>query len=269
VNHSVHTIDPELAGKTQWELGSTWETLARTTVVRIPRRADSPIAAVRLYGELVWGFDFKSIEGTLHVATSWQQETLLHSVPVEGFSSVRSPLLAAVGSIPETPSDTLHYRRFSEQALWVAGNTLRPGQEDQARVWILPLDGGPLQGTDLPCCTSLMQPVADYMIVLGDFGCWSERAQVWLRVFGHDMRQHADLVHRDRYLPESRAQAINFAARPDGSGVLMVWPAARIVEHYDDDRPVAMHFLELTDLACRDPHCPRSQGRNCAWVRTH
>ena len=107
------------------------------------------------------------------------------------------------------------------------------------RMCLIEIEGQP---KPQPACAI---PVADNMIVLGDFGCWSDSEHVWLHAFGKDLKQRAVIDHPGRCLPESRAQAINFAAQPEGESIVMVWPTAEVIRSPTEERPVAMHFLTL------------------------
>ncbi|MCB1634616.1 MAG: beta-propeller domain-containing protein [Xanthomonadales bacterium] len=230
--------DRDLARLPSWEVNSAAPELARTTVLRIPMSPEGSITSVRLLGKLWSGFDFKLINDRLHVATSWNEETLHYGLTREAFSLGGRRLQEVTGSLP----DTSRKRRFSEHALWMVSDSARGFQD---ALWMLPLEGTSAQSSDLPCCAEILQPVADNMIVLGDFGCWSDSEHVWLHAFGKDLKQRAVIDHPGRCLPESRAQAINFAAQPEGESIVMVWPTAEVIRSPTVERSIAMHFLLL------------------------
>jgi hypothetical protein len=226
--------DPALAGKQLGELRESRAALARTTVLRIPVSRDEQVTSTRVKGDLVSGFDFKQIGQTLHVATNWQGETRLHSVPIEAFSARHSLLQPAIASVAATGAP----RRYSEHALWLTNGHSRTDHV----VWMQPLDGGAALRFAAPCCTSGLLPVDGAMIAIGDTSSLGYVVSSWLNVFAEEP---AELIGELYFLYRRRLDGtLDFDIRKDQSA-LVSWPLTRSTGQHTDHRPPSLQFLRL------------------------
>ncbi len=228
-----HT-DPALSRKQLWELRESREELAQTTVLRIPVAREEPVTSTRVKGDLISGFDFKQIGQTLHVATTWKGETLLHNVPITAFSAKRSLPQPAIARIAATGWP----RRFSEHGLWLTNGYSRTDH----LVLMQPLDGGAAQRFATPCCTSGLLPVDKAMIAVGDTSGLGYVVSAWLNVIAEEPAELIDELYF-LYRRPSWGQ-VDFAIQDDQS-VIVSWPLTKSTGRHSDHLPPSLQFLRL------------------------